>query len=174
MEIWKDIPGYEGIYQVSNLGQIKSLKRLDRRGHKWREKILSPAKTPNGYYQVILARDRTNTKRYVHHIVTDVFLGPCPAGKERNHKNGDKSDNSIGNLEYCTSSENHYHSYRVLGKQAASGSRKNSTRLTIEQVKRIRNLYKDGITSRELAKIFLVSVPHIRNIIGYRTWIYVE
>lgn len=171
MEEWRDIPGYERIYQVSNMGRIKSLERYDKRGFKkWPTRILKPAKTPNGYYQVLLAKDGKTIKRYVHHIVTDVFLGPCPPGKERNHKNGNKADNSIDNLEYCTPSENHHHSYDMLGKQAARGSKQGSAKLVEEQVIEIRKLHKDGFTARKLSKMFNVSDSQILHIVHRREW----
>ncbi len=170
-EVWKDIPKYEGIYQASNLGRIKSLARQDRRGHGWPTKILKPDATRNGYLQVLLSRDGVITKKYVHHLILEVFVGPCPPGKQRNHINGDKADNSIGNLEYCTGSENHFHSYRVLGKQAAKGSKQGGAKLNEEQVQAIRRLHAaKQATGQELAKMFNISESSISAIVLRQRW----
>lgn len=168
MEIWKDVIGFEGIYQVSNMGQIKSLERYDRRGFKkWPTRILKPAKTRYGYHQILLCKNGQRFKRYVHHIVTEAFIGERPAGKQCNHINGIKTDNSIDNLEYCTASENHYHSYQVLGKKAARGNDSGHNKLVESQVIFIRTTH---LTGKELAKMFNVSRAVISNIRNYKIW----
>lgn len=109
-EIWKDIPEYEGYYQISNLGRIKSL--ISFNGHKFihKEKILKPQK--NRYLTVRLAKNK-NIKQYtVHRLVAKVFLlnkenKPCV-----NHIDGNKYNNNINNLEWVTYKENTAHAYK--------------------------------------------------------------
>lgn len=110
MEIWKDIPGYEGKYQVSNLGNVKSInyKQTGREG------LLTPVDTANGYCGVNL-RDKISHKKLVnvHRLVGTLFV-PNPENKPQiNHINGDKRDNRADNLEWCTASENQNHSLGI-------------------------------------------------------------
>lgn len=106
-EVWKDIPGYEGKYQVSNLGNVKSLN-YKRTGE---EKLLKAVDTANGYCGVNL-RSKTSHKSLVniHRLVGALFV-PNPENKPQlNHINGIKTDNRAVNLEWCTASENQQHS----------------------------------------------------------------
>ena len=101
-EIWRDIPNYEGIYQISNLGRVKSLKRP--RGLK--EKILKPLITRNGYYQVALNKNSIAKFYKVHRLVWLVFNGQIPENMQVNHINEIKSDNRLDNLNLMTAKEN--------------------------------------------------------------------
>lgn len=95
MEIWKDIPGYEGLYQVSNLGRVKSFH-----GRTEREKILQPY-CKKKYAQVLLIKDKRRKLALIHRLVAEAFL-PNPDGKPQvNHKDENKQNNSVDNLEWC-------------------------------------------------------------------------
>lgn len=94
MEIWKDIPGYEGIYQVSTSGRVKSLKF-------GKERILKPIRNNCGYLQVELCKNGECKRFYVHRLVAQVFL-PNPNNlPEVNHIDEDKINNRVENLEFC-------------------------------------------------------------------------
>ena len=119
MEQWKDIPGYEGWYQVSNLGRIRSVPRILPHKTKggaisnqhWSGKILRPTIIGSGYEMVVLTKHRTPTYPTVHRLVATVFV-PNPENKPVvNHIDGNKSNNVATNLEWVTSSENNYHAY---------------------------------------------------------------
>lgn len=111
MEIWKDIPGFEGKYQVSNMGNVKS---LHYKKSSTKSKLLKKVNTANGYCGVNL-RDDTSHKYLVnvHRLVGIAFI-PNPENKPQiNHINGDKRDNRVENLEWCTAQENQHHSLRL-------------------------------------------------------------
>lgn len=94
---WKPVLGYEGIYAVSVFGEVKSLRKL---------KILSPGKTKRGYLTVSLSSKGNSKTYYVHRLVLESFVGPCPVGLEARHLNGDKEANNLFNLQWGTSDQN--------------------------------------------------------------------
>ena len=111
MEIWKDICGYEGIYQVSNQGRIKSLERwVERKGQgpKFIPETIIRLKEGE-YYRVNLHKNGTAKTFLVHRIVAITFLSNPYDYKIVNHKDGNKHNNSVANLEFCTSQENNRH-----------------------------------------------------------------
>lgn len=93
-EIWKPVLGFEGKYEVSNLGNVKSLIR---------NKLLKPGLNPH-YLSVILGKDLK--RKYVHRVVWEAFNGPIPEGLQINHKDENKLNNSLSNLSLVTPSEN--------------------------------------------------------------------
>lgn len=105
-EMWIDIPGWEGFYKVSNLGRIKSLQRVRRDGQLVRERILKQQENSNGRYFVELNGDGKHRQRFVHRLVLEAFIGPCPEGMESCHWNDDPSDNRLSNLRWGTHSDN--------------------------------------------------------------------
>lgn len=103
-EIWKDIEGFEGLYQVSNMGRIKSLGNGKSGNSK--ERILKLRKNTYGYLQVVLSKDGKSKNYLVHRLVAEVFLDNPEGYNEVNHINEDKSDNRADNLEFCSGSYN--------------------------------------------------------------------
>lgn len=104
-EIWKDIKGYEGKYQVSNLGRVRSLKyRMSNC-----VKVMSPQNNGKGYYFIGL-RNKTNKRQhyYIHRLVYETFVGPIPSNMEINHIDCDPSNNALSNLMLATRKENLY------------------------------------------------------------------
>lgn len=109
-EIWKDIPGYEGRYQVSNLGRVKSLARETFTGVYMRqlpETVKIPQKHNNGNYRsVVLSKEGKKTTRLIHRLVAEAFI-PNPDDKpEIDHKDGDPTNNNANNLRWVTHKEN--------------------------------------------------------------------
>lgn len=105
-EIWKDIPNYEGLYQASNLGRIKSLERIDALGRRVNERILKPEINQYGYYLISLYKNSIQKLYSVHRLVWEAFNGQIPEGYEINHINEIKSDNRLSNLNLMTHKEN--------------------------------------------------------------------
>ena len=120
-EAWLDVVEYEGLYQVSNLGRMRSLDRLRHTGYGYysmvKGKILKLQKKPNGYlYAVLVKPGRNGSHKPVHRLVLKAFSPRSDADElQCNHINGSKMDNRLFNLEWCTVSENSLHAYRVLG-----------------------------------------------------------
>lgn len=107
-EIWKPVIGYEGLYEVSNLGRVKG---LERQGN-WRDNILTQCMIGN-YVKVSLTVNGKSQNKLVHRLVAQAFI-PNPENKpEVNHKDGNKLNNCLDNLEWVTKSENIKHAYRT-------------------------------------------------------------
>ena len=106
MEIWKDIEGYEGLYQVSSLGRVKSLSRRDRLNRVIQEKILKPQLHRTGYLQVILCKEGKRRSYLVHRLVAETFIDNPEDKSQVNHKDEDKTNNKVENLEWMTAREN--------------------------------------------------------------------
>ena len=110
-EIWKDILGYEGLYQVSNLGRVKSLERMVESptgNYLIFSKILKPGKTNKGYSFVNLYKNKKPKSRTVHQLVAQAFLNhsPCKYEIVIDHINNNKEDNSLNNLQLVSHREN--------------------------------------------------------------------
>lgn len=120
-EVWKDIEGFEGMYQISSLGRVKSLARKRSFGCQTRicpEKIMTPKTKKKGYKFVMLYNKPCHyVCKHVHRLVATAFVPNPYHLKDVNHKNGKKDDNTVTNLEWVTRSENVLHSYRVLGRK---------------------------------------------------------
>lgn len=111
-EVWKDIKGYEGLYQVSNKGRVKSLSRVASNGRRIAERILKPYKNRGGYLQVNFYKDGKLINHYIHRLVATAFI-PNPENKpEVNHVNENKENNNANNLEWATRKENNNHGTR--------------------------------------------------------------
>ena len=112
MEVWKDVVGYEGLYQVSNLGNVKSLPKHKGCGVGYTQPERILRNSCNGHYLfVYLSKDHKQKMHYVHRLVAQAFI-PNPENKrEVNHINGVKKDNRVENLEWNTSSENTIHAF---------------------------------------------------------------
>lgn len=112
-EIWKDIIGYEGRYQISNKGRVKSLERFikpnapHQRTKRCRERILKTSITPQGYRHVSLE----NKKHLIHRLISEAFIPNELKYKCVNHKDGNKLNNDINNLEWCTYKHNSNHMF---------------------------------------------------------------
>lgn len=106
MEIWKNIPQYEGIYQVSSLGRVKSLKFN-------KEKILKNSLDKKGYVRVNLFKNGEALTFFVHQLVALTFIQNPLFKDQVNHKDGNKLNNCVDNLEWCTNLENIRHAYRT-------------------------------------------------------------
>lgn len=100
-EVWKDVFGYEGLYQVSSFGRVKSLERIDSNNHRWPERILKGIRTPKGYLQVKLCKRGEVKSVSVHRLVATAFIEkPNPKYNIINHLDCDGTNNEVSNLEW--------------------------------------------------------------------------
>ncbi len=105
-EIWKDIKDFEGLYQISNLGRVKSLERIDKSNHLVKEKILKIFKTRNGYLKVVLCKNGKQKNYDIHRLVAQAFITNPDNLPQVNHKDENKENNCVWNLEFCSCSYN--------------------------------------------------------------------
>lgn len=163
MEIWKDIKGYEGYYQVSNTGSVKSLTReVNRSDNKkgfYKSRILKLNQDKKGYLRVKLTKNSKAKTFKVHRIVADHFLKKSIHNKEINHLDGNKKNNKISNLEVCNSSENAIH--------AILNGFRPRVKLTLNDVIEIR---KSNLDHKTLAKNYNVTLSNIKCVINRKSW----
>lgn len=105
-ERWLPVPGYEGLYEVSDRGRVQSLPRVDRRGRRVKGRFLSIMTHPSGHQHVKLSRDGSHQHGRVHRLVLTAFVGAPPEGHEALHGDGNPANNDLGNLRWGTRSEN--------------------------------------------------------------------
>lgn len=178
-EIWKDIVNYEGIYQISNLGRIKSLAReiyLPKRNiiRKLKDTILSPKTDKQPYHNVNLYKDYKPKLTRVHVLVAETFI-PNPNNKPFvNHINGIKKDNRVENLEWVTHYENMTHAFNTG--LIPNGERNHKSKLTDNDVIEIKDLYikNPNLNQSELARKYQVTRSTINGIIKNRKWRFVN
>lgn len=168
MEIWKDIVGYENIYQISNFSRVKSLSRTRVNGRSkclTKEKILSQSLSNSDYLHVeLLGKNKT-----IHRLVAIAFIPNTENKPQVNHINGIKRDNRVDNLEWCTVSENAIHSSK--NRLSKTGEKHWKSKLTEIEVLEIR---KSKLSSKLLAEKYNVLQCTISQIKRNKTWKYIN
>jgi len=172
-EMWKDVVGYEGVYQVSSFGRVKRVKAASGTHI---DKVLTPFRQTCGYLVVHLCHKRKRATCLVHRLVALAFLPPSDKS-QINHKNGDKTNNRLDNLEWATPKENIQHAYAVLGRKPSQpkGEENRNAKLTVQQVRQVRTLYAtDNYSHRALADMYGVSSHTIGRILRCEAWQHVD
>lgn len=171
-EIWKDIEGYEGRYQVSNFGRVRSF--ANHNGSIIQiPKILKENLSTEGYSRIRFYKNGVGKDYFIHRLVAKVFISnpenkPCV-----NHINGIKTDNRVENLEFCTYSENTLHAYRNRLEISKKGENVYNAKLTNEQAKQIRKEYipyskEYGVNA--LSRKYKLTYKSMWNIIHNKTY----
>jgi hypothetical protein len=162
MEEFRDIKGYEGLYQISNLGRVKSIKN---------NIFLKQALNTSRYYIVCLSKKGKKKTSLIHRLIAQCFVSNKNNKPVINHINMIRTDNSISNLEWCTHSENVNHSYRNnnSSRPFLKGVKHFKCKLSEQEVYCIR-YYKGKIPNVILSRLFKVSQQSITNIQHNRTW----
>ena len=169
-EIWKPVVGYEGFYEVSNIGKVRSLARIvecnDGRKRKLKTRTLRQSCAPSGYYMVTLHKNGKQKSGLVHRLVCEAFI-PKPLGKDEvNHKDENSKNNNATNLEWVTAKENNNY-----------GTRQERARKAIveAQGRAVRQLSRDGELVAEyesLSAACNATGTHVPNIIKCAKGIY--
>jgi len=176
-EIWKDVVGYEGYYQISNFGRVKSVKRVIEdswgRTATLKEKIIKPSKIRKGYFIISLYKNAVYKKILVHRLVATAFISNIEGKKEVNHINGIKDDNRLLNLEWSTASENQKHAFKNGLNMAKRGQNVVISKLSNIDAYNIK--FNLGFLSlQKTADIYGVSKSCIEKIRNNRSWAYLE
>lgn len=171
-EVWKDIPGYEGLYQVSSLGRVKSLKRFYKSAIilEMPENIKTQRLNKKGYPYLHLCLNGKKWATTVHKLVILAFVGVKPDPKITiNHIDGNKLNNCILNLEYCTAKENIYHFLKTVNFR--QGENHCNLKLNNEKVLKIREEYALHKTKQKIiAEKYGISQVMVSRIILRKTW----
>lgn len=175
IEIWKPINGYEGLYEVSNLGNIKTLERIYLSGNgkkainKVKEKLIKTYNNGHGYSYVSLRKNGIKTAISVHRIVAKEFIPNINNLKCVNHKNGIKNDNRVENLEWCTYKENSEHAKQIG--LIKSGELHHNSLLTNKQVLEIRNKYSSkNFTLKMIGDEYGINYRTVSQIVNYKRY----
>lgn len=148
MEIWKDISEYNGLYQISTFGNVKSLSKQRSESQKHiitKEKILKPSISKQGYSRVVLTKHSKHKGYLVHRLVALTFLPKIDGKTFVNHKDCNKTNNNIDNLEWCSSIENTSHAMKnglMNWNTPAKGEKSGRSKLLLNQVLEIKSLLK--------------------------------
>lgn len=183
-EIWKPVVGYEGLYEVSNMGRVRSLARTTwcaattkRRAcfKHYRPRIMKPSTNSRlDAMHVSLHKSGVRCVRKVHHLVAEAFIGPRPANMECCHNDGDPTNNQADNLRWDTSRGNHADRFRHG--TMTRGEKHHATTLTDEQVRDIRERYTPHRDRRNHGNAAQLALEHgvrqavIWDIASGRTW----
>ncbi len=183
---WKAVPGSVG-YEVSDAGEVRrqavtQTVRMSDGTVRYRPhaaRVLKPRKHSQGYRAVAIAmEDGTFKQRTIHSVVMEVFVGPRPKGMWINHKNGDKTDNRLENLEYCTASDNQRHAVAtgLAPKPPLRRGTANSHKCKLDEdrVRSIRSAYAAGAGIARLASEYDVGESTIRHIVQRTSWAWLD
>lgn len=169
-ESWAPTPGWEGFYEVSNHGRVRRSSAA-RGAVVGRILKLTLCK---GYPCVMLCRDSKMKNHRVHQLVAKAFLPPREGCNCVNHKDGNRANNHISNLEWCTPAENSRHARDVLGRQVVFGSQNGKARLNEEKAVQIKERLRKGHRKADIARDFHVHPNTIHAINRGITWAHVE
>lgn len=175
-EEWRDLAGFEGSYQVSNLGRIRSIdryvERCDGRLCFYKGRVLSTFQgTTCNYFSVQLSQNGQPSKFLLHRLIAITFLGLDPQSDlEVNHKDGNRHNNVVSNLEVVTHQQNIDHS-RITGLKDDYGEKHKGAKLTNHQAAEARRMWQCGVMQKDIAELYGVSKQTINNIVHFRTYI---
>lgn len=170
IEEWRDVPGYEGLYKVSNKGGLVKLEHWSSKGRYYPESCPYQFKNYKGYIQTYLYKDGKRKTTTIHRLIAKAFIPNLEDKDQINHKNGVKDDNRIDNIEWCNQSENMRHAFDTGLKLGLACEDNGRATLTNEQVVEIKSLYNSGWKIRDLAKKFDIPLGRLRPLFYGFSW----
>ena len=169
-ERWKPILGYEGMYEISDHGRVKSLDRFDGRGRWIKGRIMTPTVNKSGYYHVDLCKDGKRTCSKVHRLVARAFCEGYAPGLLVCHNDGNPLNNHYTNVRFDTPAGNMADKVKHGTSSGAIGEQVNTSKLTVSKVISIIDDLNTGMTGLELAKKHNVYPSTINRIKLGKTW----
>ena len=171
-EIWKDVIRYEGSYQVSNFGRVKSLGA----GETWNSssRILKNAIRQSGYSQIDLCNDGRKKSYKISRLVAQAFISNPENKPQVNHINGIKNDDRMENLEWVNGKENMQHAWSTGLKKPLKGNQCSWSKLTEKQVRVIKHCINLGMTDKEISKYFYNNQSIISSIRYKKSWTHIK
>jgi hypothetical protein len=177
-ERWRPVVDYEGLYSVSNFGRVRSERNTTRSK---KGAVVTPMQMPNGYLNIGLSAPGYERKTWlVHRLVAEAFLGLPADSKQVNHKNGDKTDNRLCNLEWVTPRDNQQHRFTNLGHKRIQGEANPRGKLTEESAREVLRLWSTRpdravapdhpLSQESLAKRFGIRIHAISRLVRGETW----
>lgn len=166
-EIWKPVPEYEGLYEASTFGNIRSLDRIvytkNGQARQLKGRLLKPQKAiDDPRLQISLCKNYAVVVIRVHIVIAQTFLGDRPKGMHICHNDGDCTNNKLSNLRYGTPSENEKD--KILHGKAQRGTRCHWHKLNDDQVREIRNLAKESVSQTIISEMFSISRQNVSKI----------
>lgn len=161
--LWRIIPEFPA-YEASYEGHIRKIGS---------SLIRKPIKAKGGYHKITIYIDKRVVTKQLHRLIASAHI-PNPEGLEFvNHKDGDKTNNKVSNLEWCTRSENQIHAC-AIGLVSNRGSKNGFAKLNENSVQQMRTLYNTGTRIKDIAKMFNVKYNTASSIVHYRSWKHVK
>lgn len=169
---WAAVPGYEGIYEVSCDGIIRSVDRMTTHGRKRKGVVLSLKTSPSGHINTRLCSGGNHKWVWVHRVVLSAFTCPCPDGMECAHNNGNPADNRLENLRWDTRKGNH--ADKIKHGSMACGMRNGVSKLSDDDVRKAFAMRESGAILKTIAREIGVTTANVSYILRRSTWRHVE
>jgi hypothetical protein len=170
LETWRPVVGYEGRYEVSDTGRVRSLNYM-RTG---KTVVLKQSGKRNGYMKMALSDGKKSIHPMAHQLVAKAFLGSCKDGMEVNHRDGNKQNNNLSNLEYVTKSRNTIHAYEMGLMTGRKGEDNPQAILSSDEIRMMFQMEMDGMTQVEIAKQFNTRQPQVSHILNGKRWSHIH
>lgn len=172
------IKGYEGWYRITKNGFVLSVSRW-RKGKAGsfaisKSKVLKKNINKNGYETVILCKNSEIKGKLIHRLVYETFVGVIEKDKQINHKDGNKQNNHISNLESVSPKENMQHAWKTGLCKKRLGTELVFSKLNNKKIRKIRNMSENGVSQKEIGNIFNVHQSNISYIISRKTWSHIK
>ena len=167
-EEWRDIIGFEGLYQISNMGNVRSLPRLSSQNHMVGEKILKPHPNNSGYLDVSMYKDTKRYHKKIHRMVAEAFIPNPDNLPEVDHIDADKTNNCVNNLRWVSHSENHRNPLTLQLKSEVMKGRSKSQE-AIKKISKKINVIKDGSILHTFESYRDLD-DNSQNVVGVKLW----